>query len=413
MVQYLPTRVNFNLSLYYYEEEYFLFYFLMVVGFANAQNLSTEAVEFQLLQQPKILVEPANRTLLVSVSSPYNIKAEDVFTKSKTDHQEALKNYDKVVLDSEKEFQLKLKEYDEETIKAKEKFATESVEFKKLSLLERLSMTEQKKNPQLILPTKPVYYKPVPPVYRDPNLDDYIIVDNNVLSSKININGFSKEGKYIEVLLDIQYMNFQDNAGQTYGNQPTKLIVKVNGEEKSNDVFFKEFKLIASSPSNNINKPRAEKTHLEGVITFVNKFLNDKYGFGAIRKTVQITSVKNKGKYDDLERAHMYVTTNLKKLQPEASDVNDVAFANMKKGTDIWLQTLEKVEYKNSKADFNSKIAKYIYFNLMRINLALENKKDAELYLNQFQENLIYIDLNYDEKQELARLEKEIYAIKK
>ena len=391
----------------------FYFIFLMVVGFANAQNLSTEAVEFQLLQQPKILVEPANRTLLVSVSSPYNIKAEDVFTKSKTDHQEALKNYDKVVLDSEKEFQLKLKEYDEETIKAKEKFATESVEFKKLSLLERLSMTEQKKNPQLILPTKPVYYKPVPPVYRDPNLDDYIIVDNNVLSSKININGFSKEGKYIEVLLDIQYMNFQDNAGQTYGNQPTKLIVKVNGEEKSNDVFFKEFKLIASSPSNNINKPRAEKTHLEGVITFVNKFLNDKYGFGAIRKTVQITSVKNKGKYDDLERAHMYVTTNLKKLQPEASDVNDVAFANMKKGTDIWLQTLEKVEYKNSKADFNSKIAKYIYFNLMRINLALENKKDAELYLNQFQENLIYIDLNYDEKQELARLEKEIYAIKK
>jgi hypothetical protein len=391
----------------------FYFIFLMVVGFANAQSLSTEAVEFQLLQQPKILIEPANRTLLVSVSSPYNIKAEDVITKSKADHQDALKNYDKVVLDSEKEFQLKLKEYDEETVKAKEKFATESVEFKKLSLLERLSMTEQKKNPQLILPTKPVYYKPVPPVYRDPNLDDYIIVDNNVLSSKININGFSKEGKYIEVVLDIQYMNFQDNAGQTYGNQPTKLIVKVNGEEKSNDVFFKEFKLIASSPSNNINKPRAEKTHLEGVITFVNKFLNDKYGFGAIRKTVQVTSVKNKGKYDDLERAHMYVTTNLKKLQPEASDVNDVAFANMKKGTDIWLQTLEKVEYKNSKADFNSKIAKYIYFNLMRINLALENKKEAELYLNQFQENLIYIDLSYDEKQELARLEKEIYAIKK
>lgn len=391
----------------------FYFVFLLVVSFANAQSLSTETVEFQLLQQPKIPIEPANRTYQVTVTSPYNIKTEDVITKSKADHEAALKNYDQVVLDSEKEFQLKLKEYDVETVKAKEKFATESAEFKKLSLLERLSMTEQKKNPQLILPTKPIYYKPVAPVYTNPNLDDYIIVDNEVLSSKVNINGFSKEGKYIEVFLDIQYMNFQDNAGQTYGNQPTKLIVKVNGEEKSNDVFFKEFKLIASSPSNNINKPRAEKNHLEGVITFINKYLNDKYGLGAIRKTVQITSVKNKGKYDDLERAHLYVTTNLKKLQPEDSDVNDVAFANMKKGTDIWVQTLEKVEYKNPKADFNDKIAKYIYFNLMRINLALGNKKEAESFLNQFQENMIYFDLNYDEKQELARLEKEIYAIKK
>lgn len=391
----------------------FYFVFLLVANFSIAQSLSTETVEFQLLQQPKTVIEPANRTLQVTVTSPYNIKAEDVIARSKVDHEKALQNYDKVVADSEKEFQLKLKEYDQETIKANEKFAAESAAFKKLSLLERLSMTEQKKNPQLILPTKPVYYKPVPPVYSNPNLDDYIIVDNNVLASKVNINGFTKEGKYIEVLLDIQYMNFQDNAGQTYGNQPIKLIVKVNGEEKTNEVLFKEFKLIASSPSNNINKPRAEKNHLEGVIAHVNKLLNDKYGFGSIKKTVQITSVKNKGKYDDLERANLYVTTNLKKLQPEVSEVNDVAYANMKKGTDIWIQTLEKVEYKNTKADFNAKIAKFIFFNLMRLNLALDNKKEAEKYLNQFQENMIYLDLNYDEKQELARLEKDIYAVKK
>ena len=30
-------------------------------------------------------------------------------------------------------------------------------------------------------------------------------------------------------ILDIQKLKFQDNAGQTYANQPTKLIVKVNG----------------------------------------------------------------------------------------------------------------------------------------------------------------------------------------
>ena len=42
----------------------------------------------------------------------------------------------------------KLKDYDQEVIKAKEKFELESAEFKKLSLLERMSMTDQGKNPR-------------------------------------------------------------------------------------------------------------------------------------------------------------------------------------------------------------------------------------------------------------------------
>ncbi len=383
--------------------------FLFSIGSIFAQSISNENVEFQLLKQPKIVIDPSSRQLKVTVTSPYNVKAEDVIARSKVDHQNALKNYDKVVTDSEKDFQVRLQDFATDTKKANEQYALESAEFKKLSLLERLSMTEQKKNPVLVLPSKPVYYKPVPPVYAEPNLNDYIIVDNNVLASKINISGFTKEGNYIDVLTDIQYVNFQDNAGQTYANQPTKLIVKVNGVEKLNDTFFKEFKLIASSPSNNINKPLAEKNHLESVIAFINQYLNDNYGYKAITKTIAIGTVKNKGKYDDLERAHLYVTTNLKKLQPELSDVNDIAYANMKKGTDIWQQTLDKIEYKNPKSDFNSKIAKFIYFNLLRLNLGLDNKKEAEKYLNQFQENLIYMDLSYDEKRELDKLEKDIY----
>jgi hypothetical protein len=234
-------------------------------------------------------------------------------------------------------------------------------------------------------------------------------VDNDVLASKINIKGFTKDGSGVEVLVDIQQVNFQDNAGQTFANQPTKLIVKVNGVEKTNALYFKDFKFISSVPSNNINKPLEEKNQLNTVIAFLNQFLNDNYGFQSVTKTVKISSVKNKGKYDDLERADLFVTTNLKKLQPELSETNDIAYLNMKKGTDIWQKTLETIDYKNNKADFNGKIAKFIFFNLMRLNVALEKKKDAEKYLNQMQENLIYMDLGYDEKSELERLEKEIY----
>ena len=380
---------------------------------AFSQNINSEMVEFQLLKQPKILIDENSRKLKVVVTSPYNVKVEDIIKKSKEDFQADLKNYATVVLNSEKEYQLKLKDHDAEVKKAKEQFELENIEFKKYSLLERLAMTDQKKNPVLVIPSKPVYYKPAPPVYAEPNLNDFIIVDNNVLSSKINITGFTKDGSGVEVLLDLQQVNFQDNAGQTFANQPTKLIVKVNGIEKTNTSFFNEFKFVSSVPTNNINKPLEEKNHLNSVITFLNQYLNDNYGFQSVTKSIRISNVKNKGKYDDLERANLYVTTNLKKLQPELSDINDIAYANMKKGTDIWQQTLEKIDYKDSKADFNSKIAKFIYFNFMRLNVALDNKKEAEKYLNQMQENLIYMDLSYDEKSELQKLEKEIYKSKK
>jgi len=386
---------------------------LLTMQTAFSQNINSEMVEFQLLKQPKNLIDENSRKLKVLVTSPYNVKAEDIIKKSKEDFQTDLKNYSTVVLNSEKEYQLKLKDHDAEVKKAKEQFELENAEFKKYSLLERLAMTDQKKNPVLVIPSKPVYYKPAPPVYAEPNLNDFIIVDNNVLSSKININGFTKEGSNVEVLLDLQQVNFQDNAGQTFANQPTKLIVKVNGVEKTNASFFNEFKFVSSVPTNNINKPLEEKNHLNSVIAFLNQYLNDNYGFQSVTKSIRISSVKNKGKYDDLERANLYVTTNLKKLQPELSDINDIAYANMKKGTDIWQQTLEKIDYKDSKADFNSKIAKFIYFNFMRLNVALDNKKDAEKYLNQMQENLIYMDLSYDEKSELQKLEKEIYKSKK
>ena len=393
--------------------KHLFFLLLLSMNTVFGQSINSESVEFQLLKQPKILIDENSRKLKVIVTSPYNVKTEDIVKKSKEDFQAELKNYATVVSNSEKEYQVKLKEHDAEVIKAKEQFEFENAAFKKLSLLERLTMTEQKKNPVLVIPTKPVYYKPAPPVYAEPNLNDYIIVDNNVLSSKIAITGFTKEEGGIIVLVDIQQVNFQDNASQTFANQPTKIIVKVNGVEKTNASFFNEFKFISSVPTNNINKSLEEKNHLNKVMTFVNQYLNDNYGFQSVTKTVKINYVKNKGKYDDLEKANLYVTTNLRKLQPELSEINDVAYANMKKGTDIWQQTLATIDYKNSNADFNAKIAKFIYFNLMRLNVALEKKKEAELYLNQFQENLIYMDLSYDEKSELKSLEKEIYKSNK
>lgn len=385
----------------------------LFVARSHAQNINSENIEIQVLQQPKTLLPPASRNYKVTVTSPYNLTKEDIIRQSKADHQKALDNYDKQVAESEKEYQQKLKDHAVEEKKAKEKYDIEMAEFKKRTLLERLAMTDQGKDPKLVIPAKPEYYKPAPPVYREPNLNDYIIVDNNVLASQVNITGLQKGGNYLDISIDIKMANFQDNAGQSYVNQPTKIIVKAGGIEQSNASFFNEFEFVSSSPTNNINRPLEEKRYLIKVMAFINQYLNDMYGYQAIKKTVKILSVKNKGSYDDLEKANIYVTTNLKKLQADPdTTMNMVALTNMQKGIDIWLQTLQKIEYKNSKADLNARIAKFIFFNLMRVNLALDRKAEAEKYLNQLQENLVDINLNNEEERELNELEKQIYKRK-
>lgn len=379
------------------------------VAVMQSQSVSAEMVEFSVLKAPKTPIEAASRQFKVTVTSPYSLKTEDVIAQSKLDFQNELKNYDKTVADSEADFKQKEKDYDTDVAKAKEKFALESAEFKKLSLLERLTMTDQGKNPKLVNPSKPVYYKPQPPVYREPNLNDYIIVDNNVLSTQVKIDGFNRDGAYVDINLDIQKLKFQDNAGQTFANQPTKLVVKVGGVEKINKTFFQDFAFISSSPSNNINKPLEEKNHLTKVMATINQFLNDNFGYQSMRGSVKIQSVKNKGKYDDLEKADIYVTTNLKKLNPSNPQITASAMTNMQKGIDIWKETLTKIDYKDKKADFNNKIAEFVYFNLIRLNLALGNKTEAEKYLNEFQENQIYMKLSYDDENELKRIEAEVY----
>jgi hypothetical protein len=366
-------------------------------------------VQYRLPVLPKFPIEAINRNFKVKVTSPYTLKTDDIIAQSKVDFAADLKNYDKVLADSEAEYKKRLATYDEDVIKAKEKYKMESEEFKKMSLLERLAMTDQGKAPKLVTPAKPEYYKPNPPVYSQPDLNNYIIVDNDVLASQIGITGFARGGNYVDIYVDIKKMNFQDNAGQTFANQPTKLVVKVNGSEKINTTFFQEFKLYSSSPSNNLNKPLSEKNYLNTVIAFINSYLDENYGIRSTTSSVKISTVKNKGKYDDLEKASVYVATNLRKLNPENAEMTASAMSGMQKGIDIWKDTLTKVQWKDKKADLNAKIGTYVYFNLIRLNIALGNKKEAEKYLNDLQENIINMDLSYDEKAELTQFESAIY----
>jgi septum formation inhibitor MinC len=386
-----------------------LTFFFGLSAAVNSQSISAESVEYQILKVPKIIVAQDFRQFSVAVTSPYNLTTEAVVAQSKTDFENDLTSFDKRVADSQKDFQQILVDYDAEVLKAKEKYKMESEEFKKLSLLERLTMTDKGQNPKLVLPNKPVYVPLSKPVYHEPNLKNFVIIDNNVLASQIDIKGFSKEGNYLTISLDIKKINFQDNSGQSYANQPTTLVVKQNGEEKINKTFFQDYEYISSSPTNNINKATVEQVNVKKVMAFINSYLNETFAFQSLKNTVKLQSVKNKGQYDDLEKADIYVSTNLKKLNPSNPQINEAAMAGMQKGIDIWKEVLKKIDYKDTKADYNAKIAKFVYFNLINLNLALDKKSDAEKFLNEMQENLIYIKLSSSEEGELKQIENKIY----
>ncbi len=385
--------------------------FFVGVQLVLAQGITGEKVEFNVSQLPEIAIPADQQYYAVTVNSPYNITTEDVIAQSKSDFQTELENYDQKVIDSEVEYKVKLEQHETDIVLAKEKFALESEEFNELTLLERLALTDQGKKPKLVLPNRPTYYKPAEPLYREPNLSDYVIVDNSILASKIIINGLERGQNILDVQVSLDKVNFQDNAGQSFANQPTKILVTLDGEENFKTELFTEFEMISNYPTNNINKNREEKQYLEKVMKQINQVLNMRYGYINQRKSIYLEVVKNrKNTYDELEKANIYVLTNLKKIQEDPNSRMTIsAMENMQKGIDIWNNTLTLIDYKDSKADYNAKIAQYVYFNLIKLHVALNRKTEAEQYLNDLQENLVNIKLSYDDEKTLERLEQEIY----
>ena len=59
----------------------------------------------------------------------------------------------------------------------------------------------------------------------------------------------------------------------------------------------------------------------------------------------------------------------------------------------------------------NNKVAKIIFFNLMRVDISLKDKSQAEETLSLMQKRRIDLDLNYDEKATFTRLEEQVYKL--
>jgi hypothetical protein len=379
---------------------------LFAIIFAYSQKLLVESVQYEKLQKPKIKLSLNQENYKFTIKVPYTMKAEDLEKVAKQDFQDKLTNYDNVVKQSEVEFQEKLKNYDLEVQQEKEKFKLESEEFSKLSLIERLALQEQGKKPQLRIPSKPVYVKPAKPIYSNPDLSDYLIFDSEVMASKLELKGFAKGENGINFEIDFNNMEFQDNSNQVYGKQPTLLKVKVNNEIVEEKIFSNDFTYLTSGSSVSIRRNYYENQSVSNILGEIQKYVNENYGYKTISVTSRVYYIKNKGDYDDLERAKVYAVSGFSKMKlSNSEETKSKASTEIDKAIQIWKSKLELVNYKDKNSVYNSNVAKAILFNLVGAYIDINDKKSAEEYFSILQENKIFIKFDYDEERYYEILE--------
>lgn len=378
-----------------------------------AQRALYEEVKYFDIKTPNQVLDESIKTYKVFVETPYTLTAADVEAQAQADFEAEKANYATLVKESEDEFQERLANHDEEVAEAERRYDKEMADFKSLTLLERLSLTEQGKKPKLRVPAKPRYVKPSEPRYRKPNLADQLIFDNQVLADIIEVYGFEKGDEGLVFAINVSRMQFQDNGGKTYYNQPTTLQVIQGSETIHEKSFDDEFKYLTSSSSNSLNLDRYEKNNVNKIMKKIGKYINKEFGYTPIASSIKIGYPKNKDReYDALENAKIKAVSAYRKMNKNAGmETRKRAVAELEKVRVVWLDELTKIDYKDKKAVMNKKVAKIIFFNLLKVDISLKDKTKAEETVNAIQEKRIDLDLSYDEEARITRLEEQVYKM--
>jgi hypothetical protein len=389
-----------------------LILFLTATLFSYSQRILSEDINYYNVRTPNNPLDESIKTYKVIVETPYTLTAEQVRAQSLSDFEKEKANYANVVAESKIEFQKQLDNYDEDVARAKDIYETEMADFKELSMLERLALTEQGKKPTLKVPARPQYVEPREPVYREPNLDDYLIFDNDVLADGIKLSGYEK-GSDVLFVINISKMQFQDNGGQTFYSQPTTLKVLKGAEQLDEKVFDEEFKFLTSSNSNSINLGRYEKDNVIKIIGEISTYINEEFGYIPVASKIEIEYPKNKDReYDALENAKNKAISAYRKLKEDISNsTRERALSELAEVRKVWQDQLKMVDYNDKKAVMNAKVGKMIMFNLLRVDVTLKDKIQAEETLALMQEKRIDLDFNYYEEEEFTALEEQVYNL--
>ena len=388
---------------------------ISVFGLANAQTIQTVNVSFTQTLFPKKTLPGNIKNYNVTVTTPY-LKDDSSFRRiAEEKYQKDLKNFPNVLKEAEKNFyDNAITEHNRKVEEAKERYKLESEQFNKMSTLERLALIDKK--PVLQIPERPVYVAPQPPRVESINVGDVIIYNPETLAkSYIKLNGFGDGTDGIQIKIDFKgfeyvepvatLVNVENYNPQTkekfYTKQtqfvtkyrhPTMLQVSVEGKNLSSGIYQGTSEFQIKTTSSKPTRLYIERQEIETIMSNINKYLNDQYGYVTVNRYAVLYTVKNrKGEYDDIEKASDFAISGYKNYTLHQEDaVKDIANAIA-----IWEKTMTEVNFDDSKARIDEKVGTAILKNLIFATIMTNEFEKANKYLTDFK----LLRLSYDDKQ--------------
>lgn len=396
--------------------------FFLSFGLVNAQNIQNTNVSFTQTLFPKKTLPAYVKNYNVTVTTPY-LKDDSSFRRiAEEKYQKDLKNFPNVLKEAEKNFyDIDITNHNRKVEEAKERYKLESEQFSKMSTIERLALIDKK--PVLQIPERPIYVAPQPPRVESINVGDVIIYNPETLAkSYIKLNGFGDGTDGIQIKIDFKgfeyvepvatLVNVENYNPQTkekfYTKQtqfvtkyrhPTMLQVSVDGKNLSSGIFQGTSEFQIKTTSSKPTRLYIERQEIESIMSNINNYLNDQYGYITVNRYAMLYSVKNrKGEYDDIEKARDFAISGYKNYTEHQEDaVKDIANAIA-----IWEKTMTEVNYDDSKARIDEKVGTALLKNLIFATIMTNEFVKANKYLTDFKS----LRLSYDDKQYADSYEK-------
>ena len=388
---------------------------LFSFGITKAQNIENIRISFTQTLFPKKTL-PANvKNYNVTVTTPY-LKDDSSFRRiAEEKYQQDLKNFPNVLKEAEKNFyDIEITNHNRKVEEAKERYKLESEQFNKMSTLERLALIDKK--PVLQIPQRPVYVAPQPPRVESINVGDVIIYNPETLAkSYIKLNGFGDGTDGIQIKIDfkgfeyvepvatlVNVENFNPQTKEKFYTKQTQFVTKyrhptmlqviVDGKNLSSGVFQGTSEFQTKNTSSKPTRIYIERQEIETIMSNINNYLNDQYGYVTVNRYAVLYSVKNrKGEYDDVEKARDFAVSGYKNYTLHQEDaVKDIANAIA-----IWEKTITEVNYDDSKARIDEKVGTALLKNLIFATIMTNEFSKANKYITDFK----LLRLSYDDKQ--------------
>ena len=387
--------------------------FVLIMPCLMAQNIKDEIINYSYAQLP---LQPLNREIKnfnSYIEAPYeaeNKKQLAAYEQSKVDAKVA---YDKAMIT----YTQQLKAADVQYAKDMEAWEKKSTGNK---IVEKTLLGANTK------PVKQSVYPPAAPYVAPPVLRssyDYTTLANTY----INLGGYARDtANAVQIIVTLYGLDYtlprqqsvvkdmvRSANGQTQSYKATyyytefsyrhPMAVKVydpagkelliaTPQELNN---YKIYKTAESENPPTINQELLIKTYEEKVLqdnlTFINKMVNDKFGYALVNRKTNLYYVKSKdGLYADLLLAFNEADAGLKTL------VADAATAKPKITTAIqaWEKALTESEPTNKKARIDNDVTIAICFNLLEGYFALGDVFHAENIIKKMNT----LDLSGDER---------------